>query len=297
MKGDPLSKGDIEPKVDASTMAKVGANETLKHELVAESDEVPKKAGQAETVSEPLGIDIGDLVEPENRVTEPKNGGEESTRESGEGFTVANLISFAALTLSLTTFGWQTYDAWRGAEIEMMNPVGRSIEFRCPYSADACWKSDKGLLNVIAPAFFTNAGANRYNGVIERVTMTAVFGGESLELVANDIWRKTQSGKNDSEPFIPLVIAGTSAGGSELKFVPYGDKNRKSWQLFAKQIINRDFDDIHITISASLALEERLVSESCTVVVTDRLRVLLERRQTVGKHRYITIGCTEYSGP
>ena len=196
-------------------------------------------------------------------------------------FRPGDWIALVALLVALFSIGWQVKDAWVGADTQFLSMSKRTVELRChARSRKTCWGStgtsddSTGRLTVVLPVFFSNDGAVNYNSVVERITAKVTFSGRSqpVELVANQFWQLVQGGgSEDSRPFVPIVIEGRSANGSEIRFAPFSEANFVNWRDLAVDISEGRVGEFDIQVNAYLVGKEKPKSQSCRLEITERL--------------------------
>ena len=207
--------------------------------------------------------------------------------------STGDLIALFALILSILSVSWHGVNYLLGPRLEFLSMTQRIVELRCHSSRKIhCWGNDNledsrslkntGRLVVILPIFFVNKGAIGYNGVIRKVVAKISYGTpeiHTIELVANQIWRMVQEGRGQqSRPFVPFVIEGGSANGSELRFVALRDRNFVSWNEFSGAIIGKKITNITMDVEAYVVGEKEPLRQSCRLSINDRLRRTLEER-------------------
>lgn len=231
---------------------------------------------------------MSEVPAPGPRPEEP-----EPARERAEiwsrltGLSPGDKISLTALLLSLMSIGWQIRDAWIGSDLTLLDLTGRPVEIRCSDTGkDACWGSASapasGNLAVVLPVFFANAGADGYSAVVSHVRVHVVVPPATdagFDLIANNVWEMTQNDTGNAKPFTPILIPGNSASGAELRFVPFTDKEAMLWATLAHDILAEKVTQIHFEISAAIIGEDKPLSATCTLDITEGRRQALESRR------------------
>lgn len=202
-------------------------------------------------------------------MTEPKE-------NTGRHWARSDLIALGAFGLAAANIAVSVVLWLRGPDIRPM-PIDEDIvEFRCA-DGRLC-RSERGRLSVVAPAFFHNAGGMNFPDIVDTIRLTVSYGSETARLGAVEIPNITQSGGGSSEPATPVLIAGQSVGGAEMRFAGYEKSEQKSWLAFADGIDDQSITYIDLVLSAKAFRKGKTISTSCRVVVTDAMRQALAER-------------------
>lgn len=188
----------------------------------------------------------------------------------------SDLIALGAFGLAVANIAVSVVLWLRGPDIRPM-PIDEDIvEFRCADSSRC--RTDRGRLSVIAPAFFHNAGGMNYPDIVDTIRLTVSYGSETARLGAVEIPNITQSGGGSAEPAKPILVAGQSVGGAEMRFAGYDKSEQKSWLAFARGVADQSITYVDIVLSAKAFRKGRTISTSCRVIVTDAMRQALTER-------------------
>lgn len=212
-------------------------------------------------------------------------------------------IALTALVVAVSSFAWQVYDAWIGAEVRFLGMQERTAELWChSRSKNTCWgtieepEANRGRLAIVLPVFFSNSGAVNFNAVVDRVTAEVRYDGrnEPVRLVANQFWQLVQSGGSEhSRPFVPFVVEGKKANGAELRFAAFDEQHFVNWRNLATNISNESISGFDITVTAHLVDYDEPLTQSCRLEITPRLAGILDNRMKWrSKNARLSVPCS-----